>query len=135
MPEATVSKPVSRCPRRGNDTWVVVPMYNESETIGAVVAGLREFFAHIVCVDDGSSDDCAELAASSGPTVLRHPINLGQGAALRTGIEFALRSSATRFVVTFDADGQHDVKDMLAMLRLADSTGTDVVLGSRFLGP
>ena len=64
----------------------------------------------VVVVDDGSSDRTRDLAAAAGAVVLRHPINLGQGAALQTGIEFALRQGAD-VVVTFDADGQHRVAD------------------------
>ncbi|MBV9829960.1 MAG: glycosyltransferase, partial [Marmoricola sp.] len=61
--------------------WVVVPMLNESESISRVVSDLREHFDHVLCVDDGSTDDSAELAELAGAHVLRHPINLGQGAA------------------------------------------------------
>ncbi len=66
-------------------------------------------------VDDGSADATAEQAAAAGAEVVRHPFNLGQGAALQTGIEFALAQGA-RFVVTFDADGQHRAGDIAALL-------------------
>lgn len=112
---------------------VVVPMFNEATSIGAVVSELRHTFPRIVCVDDGSSDDSAAVAAGAGATVVRHPANLGQGAALQTGFAFALLDPATTHVVTFDADGQHRVQDALAMLDVARVAGVDVVLGSRFL--
>lgn len=115
------------------DTWIVVPMYNEASTIQTVIQELRHSFLHVVCVDDGSSDRSPELAEASGATVLRHPLNLGQGAALQTGIDFALQFADAAFVVTFDADGQHQVEDALAMLRGARQSGIDVTLGSRFL--
>jgi polyprenyl-phospho-N-acetylgalactosaminyl synthase len=113
---------------------VVVPMFNEATTIAAVVSELRQVFRDVVCVDDGSSDGCHELALSAGARVVRHPANLGQGAALQTGFSMALTDPEVTHVVTFDADGQHRVEDARAMLSLAVSDGIDVVLGSRFLG-
>lgn len=113
---------------------VVVPMYNEGEAIAAVVTDLLQTFPHVVCVDDGSRDDSAQQAAWSGARVVRHAQNLGQGAALQTGIEFATRQPGIRWVVTFDADGQHRVSDAIEMVALARRQELDVVLGSRFLG-
>src|SRR6185436_6264933 len=72
------------------DTWVIVPLYNEEQVIGDVVAQVRTAFPQVVCVDDGSSDRSAEVAAEAGAKVVRHPLNLGQGAALQTGFEYAL---------------------------------------------
>jgi len=114
-------------------TVVVVPMYNEGSVIAAVVSELRGTFPVVVCVDDGSTDDSAESARAAGAVVVRHPTNLGQGAALETGIRFALSLPATEYVVTFDADGQHDVADARAMVERAAQGGLQVVLGSRFL--
>jgi len=74
----------------------------------------------------------AKGAREGGAWVVSHPINLGQGAALQTGIEFALANDA-EFVVTFDADGQHLVKDAIEMVTVAEARGLDVVIGSRFL--
>jgi polyprenyl-phospho-N-acetylgalactosaminyl synthase len=113
---------------------VVVPMFNEATTIGAVVSELRQVFPNVVCVDDGSSDGCHDVARSAGATVVRHPVNLGQGAALQTGFAMALTDPEFAHVVTFDADGQHRVEDAHAMFSLAVSGDIDVVLGSRFLG-
>ena len=122
-------------PAGGNhDTLVVVPMYNEGPVITQTVAGLRGEFANVLCVDDGSSDDSARLAANAGAMVVRHPTNLGQGAALQTGFVFALRTRVS-YVVTFDADGQHLASDALRMLDLARRGDADVVLGSRFQAP
>jgi len=109
-------------------------MYGEEAVVGEVVAGLREVFGHVVCVDDGSRDASAAVAAAAGARVVRHPVNLGQGAALRTGIEFALLDPDARHLVTFDADGQHRVADAVRMVELLRTGGYDVVLGSRFLG-
>jgi glycosyltransferase involved in cell wall biosynthesis len=117
-----------------DDACVVVPMYNEASVIADVVALLRTRFAHVVCVDDGSSDNGAQLAEEVGARVVRHPTNLGQGAALATGIRYAVESLGAAYVVTFDADGQHDVGDAADMVQVARDTEVQVVLGSRFLG-
>jgi glycosyltransferase involved in cell wall biosynthesis len=116
------------------DVCVVVPAYNEAVVVPTVVASLRQRFEHVVCVDDGSSDGTGEAARSAGATVLRHPVNLGQGAALQTGFELVKRRPDVQYVVTFDADGQHCVDDAVSMVRLARRTGVDVVLGSRAAG-
>jgi glycosyltransferase involved in cell wall biosynthesis len=115
------------------DTCVIVPMFNEAPVIHDVVAELAHCFAHVVCVDDGSSDDSASLARAAGATVVQHPINLGQGAALQTGIAFALKDASLRYFITFDADGQHVVGDAERLLTEARNSGVDVILGSRFL--
>ena len=117
-----------------SDTWVVVPAYREEPVVGHVVAGLRKVFDNVVCVDDGSRDGSAAAAEAAGARVVRHPVNLGQGAALQTGIEFALLDEGMRYVVTFDADGQHRVADAVRMVELLRTGAYDVVLGSRFLG-
>ncbi len=113
--------------------WLIVPLYNEAPVIGDVVRDARAVFPNVVCVDDGSSDDGAAEAARAGATVVRHPVNLGQGAALQTGFEFALLDPQRQWVVTFDADGQHQVEDVVAMLEKAEAENLDVVFGSRFM--
>ncbi|WP_115726936.1 glycosyltransferase family 2 protein [Actinomyces culturomici] len=115
------------------DTWVVVPLYNEASVVGDVVSEVRRVFPNVVCVDDGSRDDSAEVAESAGALVVRHPINLGQGAALQTGFDFVMRSTGGRFVATFDADGQHSVDDVVAMRKKALAEDLAIVFGSRFL--
>lgn len=114
-------------------TWIVIPLYNEASVIRDVVTTLRSSFVHIVCVDDGSSDGSAEIAEAAGAQVVRHPINLGQGASLQTGIEYALRHPECRHIVTFDADGQHRVVDAVDMVRIARDENLAIVFGSRFL--
>jgi glycosyltransferase involved in cell wall biosynthesis len=114
-------------------TWVAIPMFNEATVIGSVVRELLPVFPHIVCVDDGSSDDSIEKAATAGAHVVRHPINLGQGASLQTAFEYALSDPAMTEVLTFDADGQHQLVDALAMVTKLRVEGLDVVIGSRFL--
>lgn len=108
-------------------------MYNESTVVGTVIEALLADFAHIVCVDDGSTDGSQEIARAEGAVVVQHPINLGQGAALQTGIEYALQDPDLGCIVTFDADGQHRVQDARAMADRVLADEADVVLGSRFL--
>jgi polyprenyl-phospho-N-acetylgalactosaminyl synthase len=116
-----------------HNVWVVIAAYNEGQVIADVIAGLRQTPHRIVVVDDGSADATADRAQSAGAIVVRHPINLGQGAALQTGIEFALANGA-EFIVTFDADGQHRSADIAVMLDALRKNRADFALGSRFLG-
>lgn len=120
-------------PGRNDDTAVVVPVYREAKVIGAVVDGLLAQFSQVYCVDDGSPDGSGQIAQRHGARVVHHPLNLGQGAALQTGMAAALRNPAIRYVVTFDGDGQHTVTDALAMVQRLRSGDVDVVFGSRFL--
>lgn len=113
--------------------WVVIPAYNEGKAIGTVLSKLQRFPYRVVMVDDGSSDDTAKRAMAFPIAVLRHACNLGQGAALQTGIAYALRFPETRFVVTFDSDGQHHPEDIEGVLAPLKAGYYDVVLGSRFL--
>jgi len=112
---------------------VVVPLFNEATVIADVVRGIREAFPQVVCVDDGSSDRSAAAAREAGAVVVQHPVNMGQGAALQTGIEYAVRDPEMRYVVTFDADGQHQVSDAVEMVDKLRAGDADVVFGSRFL--
>ncbi len=108
-------------------------MYNEATVVGRVVEGLLGTFPNVVCVDDGSRDGSVAVARKAGAVVVEHPVNLGQGAALQTGIEYALQDPETDSIVTFDADGQHRVEDAAAMVDRLRAESLDVVLGSRFL--
>ncbi len=131
-PEASTQAGPSVAQTRREDTWVVIPLYNEATVIADVVADVRTVFPHVVCIDDGSVDASAERAREAGAVVLRHSVNLGQGASLQTGFTYALRQGA-KYIVTFDADGQHQVADAAAMVELAEREGLGVVFGSRFL--
>lgn len=113
--------------------WVVIPAYNEARMIGEVVSGVRSLYPNVVVIDDASADRTAAAAAAAGAAVVRHPINLGQGAALQTGFEHALTNGAG-FIVTFDADGQHHIEDVPAMVAALTDGQADIALGSRFLG-
>ncbi|MFS0893274.1 glycosyltransferase family 2 protein [Microbacterium sp. 179-I 3D2 NHS] len=114
-------------------TWVVVPLYNEATVIAGVIAALLPSFPHVVCIDDGSTDGSLDEARRAGAHIVEHPINLGQGAALQTGIDYALAQPGCDYIVTFDADGQHRVEDAVAMVAAARASGAAIVFGSRFL--
>jgi glycosyltransferase involved in cell wall biosynthesis len=114
--------------------WIIIPAFNEAQVIGDVVADLRSVFANGVCVDDGSRDDTAGVALRSGAHVVRHPVNLGQGAAIQTGVEYARRRSGAAVFATFDADGQHRVKDVARMAQRLARGDADIVIGTRFAG-
>ena len=116
----------------GMPVWVVIAAYNEAKVIARVVGEVARRGYHVVVVDDGSSDETAERAAAAN-VVVRHPINLGQGAALQTGIDYALQQAA-EFVVTFDADGQHRAADIERLVAALREARADFALGSRFLG-
>jgi glycosyltransferase involved in cell wall biosynthesis len=113
--------------------WLVVPAFNEAAVIGRVVADLLCHGYRTIVVDDGSTDDTGRQAGAAGAIVVTHPINLGQGAALQTGIAFALRHGADT-IVTFDADRQHRAADVAPLVEALATADADFALGSRFLG-
>src|SRR5215203_2992218 len=116
------------------DVWVIVPTYNEAPVVRSVVERLCEDFPNVVGVDDGSSDASALELLAGGARLVRHPINMGAGAAYQTGIEYALRDPGAELFVTFDADGQHRAEDAVAMVEHLRQVDTEVLIGSRFLG-
>lgn len=117
-----------------DDVWIIVPAFNEAPVVRGVIESLREFFPNVVGVDDGSTDGSADELRGGGARLVRHPINLGAGAAYQTGVEFALRDAGADLFVTFDADGQHRVEDAVAMVEYMRTVDTEVLIGSRFLG-
>lgn len=118
---------------RADDGWVVIPLFEESRVLGGVLEQVLEHFEHVVCVDDGSADASAQIAEHAGAVVLRHPFNLGQGASLQTGIRYVLEATDAAYLVTFDADGQHQARDAADMLERARREDLAIVFGSRFL--
>jgi polyprenyl-phospho-N-acetylgalactosaminyl synthase len=112
--------------------WIVIPAFNEAAVIGEVVAEVRAVFDNVVCVDDGSADDTGEIARRAGAHLVSHPVNLGQGAAIQTGVEYARRQPGARIFATFDADGQHRVKDVVSMVNRLRAEDVDIVIGTRF---
>jgi len=101
--------------------------------IGRVVSELRRAGYLTVVVDDGSADATGQIAAAAGAHLVTHPLNLGQGAALQTGMDYAL-SRGAEVLVTFDADGQHRVADIRRLVEALARERADFALGSRFLG-
>jgi glycosyltransferase involved in cell wall biosynthesis len=113
--------------------WNVIAAYNEAHSIGSVVKELvKAGYKNVVVVDDGSADDTARVAKQYTKHVVQHEINRGQGAALKTGIDYALLKDAD-IIVTFDADGQHRVEDIPRVIEPVKTGEVDVALGSRFL--
>jgi glycosyltransferase involved in cell wall biosynthesis len=113
--------------------YVVIAAYNEGAVIARVVTDVSRAGYQVIVVDDGSPDTTADIAYAAGAIVIRHPFNLGQGAALQTGIEYALAQAAA-VIVTFDADGQHRVSDIARLTAALVEDRADFALGSRFLG-
>jgi glycosyltransferase involved in cell wall biosynthesis len=94
-----------------NKGYVVIPAHNEASNIGTVIEDVKKYCQNIIVVDDGSSDETYDVATSFGVTVLRHSVNLGKGAALKTGCDYALHLGAKNLVV-IDSDGQHEPKEI-----------------------
>jgi polyprenyl-phospho-N-acetylgalactosaminyl synthase len=118
---------------RDQSIWLVIPAYNEAAVIGRVVGDLVWRGHRVAVVDDGSTDKTGDEARTAGAVLVTHAINLGQGAALQTGIQFALKSGGD-IIVTFDADGQHRASDIDSLIDALASNNADFALGSRFLG-
>jgi glycosyltransferase involved in cell wall biosynthesis len=117
-----------------DDVWVIIRCFNESQVVRGVIEELRQHFPNVVGVDDGSSDTSSAEMVAAGAVVVRHAINLGGGAALQTGVEFALLDPQAKYFVCFDADGQHRPEDALSMVERLRRGEEDILIGSRFLG-
>ncbi len=115
-----------------NDTLIIIPAYNEEESLPTVLKELREQTPEldVLVVSDGSTDRTAIVADAAGVPVAELPYNLGIGGALRTGFTYAVRKGYQR-AVQFDADGQHDPLQVAVLLRELDG-GADMAVGSRF---
>ena len=113
--------------------FVVIPAFNEGRIIAETIANVKNYYSDIIVVDDGSTDDTFDRAKPAGAKVLRHIINRGQGAALRTGINYALENGA-EIIVTFDADGQFEAGEIEKMCQPIINGDCEVVLGTRFAG-
>ncbi len=113
-----------------NKTWIIIPAKNEEKNIGDVVIKSKNFCENVVVVDDGSDDKTEDIAKKRGAVVLRHIVNLGKGAALKTGCDYALKNGAEKIVV-LDADGQHDPKEIPEFVKALEKA--DIAFGQRKL--
>ena len=120
-----------------DEIFIIIPAYNEHETIRSVVESLPEtvrgYGVQPVVVSDGSADETAEEAKYNGTIVVEHPINQGQGGALQTGFEIAMQNNAA-IVVTMDGDGQHPSSELERLVSPIIDDEADYVMGSRYIG-
>jgi glycosyltransferase involved in cell wall biosynthesis len=119
-------------PIPNSQIFIVMPAYNEGRIVRKTLRPLVDAGFSVVVVDDGSKDNTWRQLAGLGVHRLRHPFNLGQGAALQTGVSYALQQGA-QYIVHFDADGQHSPEDIRGLLEPVMQGKADVILGSRFL--
>ncbi len=109
---------------------VLIPGYNEEKMIGQVVSKARKIISNVIVIDDGSTDNTSKIAKDAGAIVVRHEVNRGKGAALKTGFQYALEHNY-QAVITMDSDGQHDVNDIPKFLNALLEKKADIVIGSR----
>ena len=111
---------------------VIIPAYNEEETIGSVVLRAKKYAGEIIVVDDGSADKTAEVAELAGAKVIKHELNKGKGTALKAGFKKA-REFDPSIVVCLDSDGQHNPDEIPNLIASIINKKADIVIGSRFL--
>lgn len=115
------------------NTYIIIPAFNEAGSIKKVIKDLFYYgYENIVVIDDGSTDKTTEIVENLNVFLIRHPLNMGPGAAIKTGIDFALLKNAD-IIVTFDADGQHLAKDIYNLVRPIILNKVEITLGNRFL--
>ncbi len=119
MPEATAK------------VTAIIPAYNEELAIGSVIITTKKNVDHVIVVDDGSTDQTAEIAELAGAEVIKHKKNLGKGAALKTGFDAVKK---TDIIVTLDGDGQHNPNEIPKLIKPIENGEADIVNGSRYLG-
>jgi glycosyltransferase involved in cell wall biosynthesis len=110
----------------------IIPAYCEGRFVGQVVRQVFQYVQAVLVVDDGSPDNTSSEAESAGAKVIRHPTNLGKGAALKTGLDYAVSVDAP-FFLFLDADGQHDPSEIPAFMEAINRSGADLVVGNRML--
>jgi len=113
---------------------VIIPGYMEVGRIGRVVEGIRKYCNNVVVIDDGSSDNTSVEAKNAGAVVIKHEANQGKGASLYDGFKYA-REHGFDFVITMDADGQHDPEDIPVFTRVYSGADTQVLIGNRMSNP
>ena len=108
--------------------YTVIPAHNESKNIGEIIKRTRKFISKIIVVDDGSTDNTYNIAKKSDAIVLKHVINLGKGAALKTGCDYALKSGA-EYIIVLDADAQHDPEEIPKFIQKLQNN--EIIFGYR----
>lgn len=121
---------MNSAPRPEQKGCVVIPAYGEERMIGKLVTRVREYVSPVIVVDDGSPDRTGEVAAAAGAVVIRHQRNLGKGAALQTGFHYA-REHCFDYLITLDADGQHDPADIPRFIETYERNNVSVLVGNR----
>ncbi|MCF7860992.1 glycosyltransferase family 2 protein [Candidatus Woesearchaeota archaeon] len=117
---------------QNNDLFVVIPAYNESKTISTVIDRTKKFADNIIIIDDGSSDNTYDVASATGASyVLQHIVNMGKGAALKTGCDYAVKKGA-KTIIVMDGDDQHDPKVIPHLIEALNHA--DLIIGSRKMG-
>ena len=116
-----------------DSVYIIVPIFNEGLTARKVVSSLLEYGFSVIVVDDASADNSYDSIKDLDIHYLQHEVNLGQGAAIQTGIEYALTKNDATIFATFDGDGQHRVEDLAEIIKPVEKNEADIVMGSRFL--
>ena len=114
------------------DTLVIVPIYNEADNLEFVIKDLKKYFDNILVIDDGSIDKSFIILNQLGVNFIQHCVNIGQGAAIDSGLSYFLNQTNLEFIITFDGDGQNEAKDADLMIKHAKLFNLSAVLGSRF---
>jgi glycosyltransferase involved in cell wall biosynthesis len=114
--------------------YIIIPAYNEETTINEIVVKLKRHFKFILVVNDGSTDRTRSILEELDVILINHSINLGQGGAIKTGIDYILKYTNADAIITFDADGQHSIEDAINFSKNILKTEKEIIFGSRFLG-
>lgn len=115
--------------------FIVVPAYNEALVIENTICSLKEYFNNIIVVNDGSTDETFNILNNLDIKIINHPINIGVGGAFQTGFKYILENHINCVgAITFDADGQHKVRDAIQIANELINTEYEIIFGSRFLG-
>tara|TARA_B100000795_G_scaffold269816_1_gene260539 strand:+ start:1551 stop:2237 length:687 start_codon:yes stop_codon:yes gene_type:complete len=117
-----------------DNVYVILPLFNESKVLDKVIDEVQSTFKNIIVIDDGSTDNSYDLLLKKDVTLIKHPINLGQGAAITTGFEYVKKIENAFAVITFDSDGQHSVDDAKEFAKTILNCEEEIIFGSRFLG-
>jgi polyprenyl-phospho-N-acetylgalactosaminyl synthase len=117
-----------------DNVYVIIPLFNESKVLDKVIDEVQGVFKNIIVVDDGSTDNSYDLLLKKDITLIKHPINLGVGAAITSGFELVKKLENAFAAITFDADGQHSIDDAKEFAEAILDCEEEIIFGSRFLG-